>query len=57
MVARFFKGYASQEVTRPREVATDPTFLTGLTLLQPAAILKLLELGGENCVNLIVSKT
>jgi hypothetical protein len=30
MVAQFFKGYASPEVTRPREVATDPTFLTGL---------------------------
>jgi hypothetical protein len=31
MVARFFKGYASLEVTRPREVATDLTFLTGFT--------------------------
>jgi hypothetical protein len=30
MVAQFFKSYVSQEVTRPREVATDPTFLTGL---------------------------
>jgi hypothetical protein len=30
MVAQFFKGYASPEVTQPREVATDPTFLTGL---------------------------
>jgi hypothetical protein len=30
MVAQFFKGYASLEVTRPREVATDLTFLTGL---------------------------
>jgi hypothetical protein len=29
MVAQFFKGYASLEVTRPREVATDLTFLTG----------------------------
>jgi hypothetical protein len=29
MVAQFFKGYASQVVTRPREIATDPTFLTG----------------------------
>jgi hypothetical protein len=28
MVAQFFKGYASPEVTRPREVTTDPTFLT-----------------------------
>jgi hypothetical protein len=28
MVAQFFKGYASLEVTRPREVATDLTFLT-----------------------------
>jgi hypothetical protein len=26
MVAQFFNGYASPEVTRPREVATDPTF-------------------------------
>jgi hypothetical protein len=32
MVARFFKGYASLEVTRPREVATDLTFLTGLQM-------------------------
>jgi hypothetical protein len=32
MVAQFFKGYASQEVTRPREIATDPTFLTGFYL-------------------------
>jgi hypothetical protein len=30
MVAQFFKGYASLEVTRPGEVATDLTFLTGL---------------------------
>jgi hypothetical protein len=30
MVAQFFKGYASLEITRPREVATDLTFLTGL---------------------------
>jgi hypothetical protein len=30
MVEQFFKGYASQEVTRPREIATDSTFLTGL---------------------------
>jgi hypothetical protein len=30
MVAQFFKGYASLEVTWPREVATDLTFLTGL---------------------------
>jgi hypothetical protein len=30
MVAQFFKGYASLEITRPREVATDHTFLTGL---------------------------
>jgi hypothetical protein len=29
MVARFFNGYASLEVTRQREVATDLTFLTG----------------------------
>jgi hypothetical protein len=32
MVAQLFKGYASPEVTRPREVATDPTFLTGFKL-------------------------
>jgi hypothetical protein len=32
MVAQFLKGYASLEVTRPREVATDLTFVTGLTL-------------------------
>jgi hypothetical protein len=31
MVAQFFKGYASLEVMRPREVATDLTFLTGLS--------------------------
>jgi hypothetical protein len=30
MVAQLFKGYASLEVTRPRVVATDFTFLTGL---------------------------
>jgi hypothetical protein len=29
MVAQFFKGYASLVVTRPREVTTDLTFLTG----------------------------
>jgi hypothetical protein len=28
MVAQFFKGYASPEVTWPKEVATDLTFLT-----------------------------
>jgi hypothetical protein len=33
MVARFFKGYASLEVTRPWEVATDLTFLTGLVTI------------------------
>ena len=33
MVARFFKGYASLEVTRQREVATDHTFLTGLQII------------------------
>jgi hypothetical protein len=33
MVAQFFKGYVSPEVTRPREVATDPTFLIGLCIL------------------------
>ena len=31
MVLRFFKGYALLEVTRPREVALDLTFLTGFT--------------------------
>jgi WD40 repeat protein len=35
MVARLFKGYASLEVTRQREVATDLTFLTGLTHFDP----------------------
>jgi hypothetical protein len=30
MVAQFFQGYASLEVTQPREVAIDLTFLTGL---------------------------
>jgi hypothetical protein len=29
IVAQFFKGYASLEVTQPSEVATDLTFLTG----------------------------
>jgi hypothetical protein len=29
MVARFFEGYTSLEVTRQREVATDHTLLTG----------------------------
>jgi hypothetical protein len=29
MVTQFFKGYALQEITWPREIATDPTFLTG----------------------------
>jgi hypothetical protein len=29
MVVQFFEGYASLEVTRQREVATDLTFLTG----------------------------
>jgi hypothetical protein len=33
MVAQFFKGYASPEVMWPREVATDPTFLTGFFVL------------------------
>jgi hypothetical protein len=32
MIARFFKGYASVEVTRKREVATDLTFLTGFRI-------------------------
>jgi hypothetical protein len=30
IVARFFKGYASLEVMRQRDVAMDITFLTGL---------------------------
>jgi hypothetical protein len=33
MLARFFKSYASLEVTRPREVATDLTLLTGFSLI------------------------
>jgi hypothetical protein len=32
MVAQFFKNYALPEVTRPREVATDPTFYAGFLL-------------------------
>jgi hypothetical protein len=34
MVAQFFNGYLSLEVTRPREVATDLTFLTFFSKFQ-----------------------
>jgi hypothetical protein len=33
MIAQFFKDYTSLEVTRPREIATDPTFLIFLQFL------------------------
>jgi hypothetical protein len=39
MVVQFFKGYASPEVTRPREVVTDPTFLTGQSINLKSKIL------------------
>jgi hypothetical protein len=39
MVAQFFKGYALQEVTRPREISTDPTFLTGFAYRFNGAVL------------------
>jgi hypothetical protein len=35
MVAPFFKGYALLQVTWPREVATDYTFLTGFLGFSP----------------------
>jgi hypothetical protein len=38
MVAQFFKGYASPEFTRPREVATVPTFLTGFSRMLTSCI-------------------
>jgi hypothetical protein len=44
LVARFFKGYAPLKVTRPREVATDLTFLTGLVTNLNHIVLKFLSL-------------
>jgi hypothetical protein len=35
MVSPFFKGYALLQVTWPREVATDYTFLTGFLGFSP----------------------
>jgi hypothetical protein len=67
MVAQFFKGYASPEVTRPREVATDPTFLTGFFFsllgpvkhpqMHPKKYTKVLKRAGcmAQCLNLKIS--
>jgi hypothetical protein len=54
MVARFFKGYASLEVTWQREVATDLTFLTGLLWL---STLKNIVLIGETVFNFVTIST